>query len=282
MAQTVKEWYDSIAQEKASMSELAALEPSIDNSNTLLSDLGTSRVDDHRLWMWVMAVLAWMLEVLFDKHKAETESIIEQSRFGTLPWYKETGLMYQHGDSLVWINNQFTYSQEKDEAKLVNYVAPSTLMDTVVLKVAKQNNNRPEPLSASELNSYKAYWSKMQPPGQNLQIVSNPADLIRIELNIYYDALLLLSDGTSILTGLKPVETAINDYLNSIEFSGVFDMNEMIDKLQSAEGVKKPYPVLVEFKPEGSSTWTSITTFAESSAGYFTLDQLTINYISYV
>jgi hypothetical protein len=279
---SIKEWFDYIETERQTMTELSALQPAIDNSNTLLSDLSKSKVADHRIWIWISAVLAWTLDALFETHKQEVEQIIIESRFGTLPWYKEMTLRFQHGDSLIWINNQFSYSQLVESMKIVKYASASALLETVLIKAAKQVNNEPVPLTPVELDSLKAYWSKMQPPGQNVQIVSSDADKLGIDMTIYYDAQKLTSSGEGILSGLKPVEIAIQQYLNGIEFSGIFDVNELIDMVQTADGVKRPYINLIEYKPQGSAVWIPITRFAEPSAGYFAIDTVTINYIANV
>ena len=58
-------------------------------------------------------------------------------------------------------------------------------------------------------------------------------------MTVYYDPLVLKSDGVRIDGGVDPVvKEAINGYLNSIGFNGEFTVQGMIDAIQIVKGVK--------------------------------------------
>ena len=71
MARTIQQIYDAIITEKQNMTALNALQPSVDNAQTLLSDASSSsKVAAWRLLFWVVAAAIYLHEVIFDKHKA--------------------------------------------------------------------------------------------------------------------------------------------------------------------------------------------------------------------
>jgi hypothetical protein len=283
MSKNITEWFDLLEAEKQNMPELAQLQPSIDSSQQLLSELSsTSKVAEHRLWMWLTAVAAWLLETLFDRHKKEVESIIDRRQFGTIPWFREISLAYQHGDTLVWINNRYLYASDVAASRIIKYAAADNSVQSVLLKVAKQVSGSPAKLSAIELAAFEAYIKLVQPPGVSVQVYSTDADLMQIELDVYYDALLMSSDGTLITDNTKPVEIALQGYLNNIEFNGRLDLVSLVDSLQAAPGVMKPYVVLCNAKSASASVWTPVSRQYISAAGYLAIDLLTINYIAYV
>src|SRR6185312_15248244 len=111
MAHSIPYWYDYITAEKENYTELSGLQPTIDNSQTLLTDItSTSRVARWRIWIWCVAACAYAVEVLFDVFRADVENIIANSRYGTLPWWVATCKMFQYGDTLVFINNAWNYA----------------------------------------------------------------------------------------------------------------------------------------------------------------------------
>lgn len=281
MAKSIQEWYDIIDAEKRSQNSLNGLQPSIDSSNTLLGDLTTSKVADHRLWMFISSVFAWMIDTLFDRHKAEIEQILSASAFGTLPWYRSAALEYQHGNILVYTNNRFQYQEPNLESKIIKYVSSASTFHSVTLKVATKTGGRPTPLTVDQLEAFRAYFRRVQPPGENVVIISIPSDHVVINLDIYYDPLLMGQDGLNILSGLNPVETAVNEYLNGVEFDGVFDLNELTTRLlsQKLNGIIKPYITSCMSRPDGSSIYTPIFNYATAASGSFALETLTVNYI---
>jgi len=282
MAKTIKEWFDIIDAEKQLMNELQNLQPQIDNAQTLLDDLSSpSKVSEHRLWIWLTAVAAWLMEVLFDRHKSEVNAIIDIRQFGTLPWYREQCLAYQHGDSLVWINNRFSYATDNPDARIIGYAAAVNGNSAVIIKVAKDSNG-PVKLTNSELVSFTSYINQIQPPGVGIIIYSLDADLLKIEIDVYYDALVLYGNGEKISDSSYPVLLAIDNYLSGNEFAGKFDLVSLIDAIQLADGVRKPYIVSCEAKESTGVVWQAITRAYEPVAGYMSLNTLTINYIPYV
>ncbi len=67
-----------------------------------LADLNSSsKTAVWRLWTYVVAVTAWVLENLFDLHKSEVTSLINEKAPHSLRWYANKAKDFQHGSELV-------------------------------------------------------------------------------------------------------------------------------------------------------------------------------------
>ncbi len=66
MARGVKEWYDFLITEKNTMSTLNNLQPNVDTAQDLLSEVNSpSKVADWRLYLWLVAVAAAAVDLIF-------------------------------------------------------------------------------------------------------------------------------------------------------------------------------------------------------------------------
>lgn len=243
MARSINYWYDVIIGEKNTMSNLTALQPNIDDAQTLLSDLTTtSRVARWRLWVWCVAACIYALDVLFDLFKIELDEIASRSRYGNLRWYAYIAKEYQHGHSLVWLNSQFKYAVVDDAAKIIKRSAAVKNSTVVNLKVATLVGTTVTPLNPVQLAAFTTYIDEIAHPGVVVHIISSPPDELRLFIKVVYDALVLTSTGESILnSGVFPAENAINDYRNSLDFNGTFELCDCVDKIQAANGVVAAY-----------------------------------------
>ena len=58
-----------------------------------------------------------------------------------------------------------------------------------------------------------------------------------MNLTVYYDPQVLKSTGEKLSDGTKPIEIAINSYLNTIQYGGLFNRTKQTDAVQLADGV---------------------------------------------
>ena len=106
--------------------------------------------------------------------------------------------------------------------------------------------------------------SEIGAAGTHYKFVCQAPDPLRVQLQIYYNPLILDSTGTRLDGGGKPVEDAIKKYLNNLEYGGVFYSSALVDVIQATEGVKD-----VVLK---STTWQGATELRrkiESVSGAF-------------
>lgn len=282
MARTITAIYDEIVTEKSELSELSALQPSIDDSQTLLSDLTTtSKVAVWRLWAFVTAVTIWTHEKLWDAFKAEVDAIVAAAIPGTAKWYREMSLLYQHGDSLVYSNYKYNYDPVDTSKQIIKRASATEQGGNALIKVAKLVDGAPVPLSDPEKAAFKAYIDLIKFAGTFCPIVSDEADLVNITLTVYYDPTLLNASGELLSdTSISPVEVAINTYIEVLPWDGILLRSAVSDAVQAATGVSDVIIDNIEAKAAGASTYDAVSRSYLTVSGYLRINTFTINYIN--
>lgn len=287
MARSTQEIYNEIIAEKNTKVELNELTPVITDAQTYLEDLGTnSRVQDWRVWTWLFSWAASKLERFWDQAKDEIAAVAASAHYGALPWYRPMAFYFQLGHDIEWIDNKFQYAEIDAEARIIKKATAVelTLTSEVVVKVAKEAG---VPLSETERTAVQAYFEEMSPPGINVTVVSQDPDDVRVDIDVYYDALVLAADGSLLSdAAVFPVEDALLSYLANIDFDGgKLVKTFMQDSLQDVEGVVNPIVRAVSTRV-GAAPFVAIGDEKLPESGHFTIDAGTplsdqINYIAY-
>ncbi|MBT1702966.1 hypothetical protein [Chryseosolibacter indicus] len=248
----------------------------------------TSKVAIFRLFTRIVAACAWTVEVLFDTHKAEVNETIANLKPHTLRWYANKAKDFQYGfdlplDSDVYNNASFT-EEQIDESKIVSYVAVTEGNDKRLrIKCAKNDGADLAPLAAEELQSFSEYMARIKDAGVKLNIESNQADRIKLELKVYYDPLILDSNGSRIDgANSQPVQSAVKNYLKSLPFNGYFVLAYLTDTLQQVDGVVIPHIVSCE-TAYAAFGFSSVDVMYLPDAGYLRFENdtdLTITFIA--
>jgi len=268
--------FNEINAEKTTYTELQNLQPNIDDSQRILDDLNTtSKVGVWRLFVWIISTRIADLQNLFTQHKNVVEKRSRELVLGNLQWYQKIALEFQHGHALEFDQKtlQYEYLNEDINARIVKLASANDgVASEVILKVACLSGTTPVQLTTPELASLQTYLNRIRFAGVKIQAVSRPADLLKVNLKIYYDPLVMNSDGSLISdSGVFPAENAINDYLKNLPFDGVFSVTEMIDKIQLSDGVLNPLFVNAAAK-YGSFAYSPITDYYNANAGYLQID----------
>ena len=282
MARTLSEIYDALALEKANMTTLHTWftdksNPGsvLDDHQTLLQDLtSTSKVSIWRLLLWIVTVATWTLEELWDIFKTEVDTAINNQIPLTLPWYQTESLNFQYGDSLVWNPTTLKYEYELyDETKrIIARAAANEGIGIVSIKVARENNGSLEALTASQKTAFTNFWNKNKGAGVLINIISEAADLLKLEYQIFYDPLVLSYRGDLIDNpGFFPVEDAINNYIANLDFNGRFRLEECDAAVRAAEGVIDFQRLSAQSKA-GANSYSDILVSIVAYAGYFLID----------
>lgn len=233
----------------------------------------------------IVATVAAAVENLFLWHKAEVDEMIGNERIGKKGWYEAKAKAFQYGYELPEGSDVYedVSSEDAVAARIVTAAwAGDYGTNGVKLKVAKTADGIFEPLTTEELSAFTAYMNRIKPAGIAMNAVSEPADQLGIVVDIYYDALVMNSDGTLISGGSKSVEDAIVSYLNSLEFNGEFVTMNLCDTIQKAVGVKVVEIKSVSYKHAGYD-YAAIDAKYTPESGYMVFDSdsqhVTINYI---
>lgn len=286
---TPQEIYNRLALSKASMQELKGylVDPNIpgsvrDDFNTLETDLKSqSKVANWRLFLWIMAYASWLVEVLFGKHKEDISDLLAAKRPHTPRWYAEESKKFQYGYSLVWEGDTYAYDTDDPGSRIVKYAAATERSGKVILKVATETGGVKAPLTTPQKSIFAEFWNRWRDAGVRLEIVSQQADLLKVNMVIIRDRLVL--DSTNHLlrdATVNPIADAIDTYGASLEFNGKIYLSKLVDEIQKAEGVVDVKLTSAHVKPYGGS-WTAVDMSVEAVSGYFEMSY-TDSSITYV
>lgn len=228
-----------------------------ENLTTLNS---TSKVAIYRLIVFIVSYSIWLLEKLFDTHKAELSTALAQQKSGTLAWYRTMALRFQYGfdlltDSDVFDNATATTEQITD-SKIVKYAAvvEGSGDSRVIIKIAGETSGVLAPITAPQSEAFQAYIEEIRFAGVKTTVINYTPDKLYLALKIFRDPLLIDANGNSILNGGKPVETAIKEYMKELPFNGELVLAHLVDKLQQVDGVLIPHIVSAQ------SSWIDANT----------------------
>lgn len=286
MARTTQQIFDSMVDEGVRL----ATEQGNDAVVAMFDN--TSKVAIWRLLFYVMAFAIMTFEKLLDAFDVVVDTKIANLRPGKLAWYRQKAKDFQYGFPMYTESDEFDntgYTDAEIEAsKIIAYAAvtETTLNDVrvVLVKVAKLSGTDLVPLSNTEYAAFSDYMqTKVKFAGTTLIIYNQVADLLKAEVDVYYDPLLLDGNGLRTDGAGYPVKDAANIYPTQLEFDGEFTNAGFIDALQSCYGVSRRKVNLkkMERKPSGG-TYQSVGSSFVPFAGYCKFDNngLTINYIA--
>ncbi len=237
-----------------------------------------------RLWTYVIAFAMWTQEVLFDKHKAEVDDTIANTRPGTLKWYVYKAKQFQYGVLLPADTD--VYPTVDESALVIKYAAAVELPTLLRVKVATITAGVLARVDGTAttgtLGAFNAYLARIKYAGVRVIGTSGDPDLLRPKINIYYDALVLDNSGQRLDgTSNTPVKDAINTFLLSLPFNGLFILNRLREYIETnVEGVVIGDIVFAE--GNYAAVFTPIIYEYNPDAGYMILDDTYFNtYITY-
>jgi len=253
MARTVDSINENIRTEKDAQTELDVL-------------TSTSPVAIWRLLFYVFAKAVYTLETLWDGFKADMELIKSQALPGTAAWLQVQALKFQYGDPLIVQNNTYQYETIDETKKIIKHCSISDGFDNVIVKVAKDANSLPVPLSDEELSAFRFYATYYKRfAGVAMSVISQSADLVKLQYTIYFDAMYTLT------TVKSNISIAITNYFATMPFDGILKLSALEDAIQSAEGVVDFTRNTAQTKPSGGD-YSTIVRRSKAVSGYFQID----------
>jgi hypothetical protein len=239
-----------------------------------LTDLNsTSKTAVWRMWTYIVAVTVWALENLFDLHKNEVNTLINEKAPHSLRWYANKAKDFQYGSELVdgedYYDNTTLSEEEVTKRKIIAFSAVVEQAKGLRLKVARIVSDDLDALSNIQLASFEAYMNRIKDAGVNpLIIESLPADNLKLTLNIYYNPLVLDNTGSRLDgTDPNPVGKKIKDYLKNLPFNGTMVLAYLVDALQQVDGVVIPHIVQAQAR-YGALPYTAFDVKYSPDAGY--------------
>lgn len=284
---TLNEIQTSILNKKETTSSLGALEVLTEDEQQTLPNLNSnSKVAIWRLWVFIQAFAIWLHEGMFETHKIEIERLIALNKIHTARWYRGKALLFQFGFDLFgetdYYNNEGIDEALVIDSKIIKQASVEEIAGRLRIKVAKEDNfENLAPLNNTEVFAFRQYMELIKDAGTRLQIISRNPDDLKLNLDIYFDPLILDGNGARLDgTNNTPIIQAIEEFLYNLEFNGELIITKLIDYLQQVEGVEMPV-VQDAFTKFGSFGYSPMEETYIADAGYMVLDEMetTINYI---
>jgi hypothetical protein len=261
-----------------------------ENSPELQFLTSTSNTALWKLWSHIAATAIRALENLFDNHKKETDALILSNKPHSLMWYRGKAKAFKFGKELLPESDQYDTTamnpEEIAKSLIVKHAAVVELDGLVRIKVAKEVNGELQPLSRlspDEFSPFKQYMQLVKDAGVKLTLDSLPPDRLKMDIDIYYDPLVLDSEGGRLDgASVKPVNDTIKAYLKNLPFNGQFVVATLTDRLQETPGVVIPQ-IRNVWANYGNRAYEPIPIRYIPDAGYLRIyeeKELHINYIS--
>ncbi|MFP3591800.1 nucleotidyltransferase [Chryseobacterium sp. SIMBA_038] len=263
------------------------------NTEKALQDLTTnSKTAIWQLWIYIVSVAIWTLETLFDKHKAEVNDALAQLKPHSPRWYRNKALAFQDGFDLIEDSDIFRddyYVVQTDSwvkateeqianSKIIKYsaVTESSVESRLIIKIATEKDNELSPISNDKKTNFEKYINEIKDAGVRVTVVNYEPDILKLQLKIYRNPLVLDENGTLVLTGggSNPVKDAIRQYMKDLPFNGELILAHLVDKLQKIEGVEIPHIVGASTRWIDSTSgvygnFTGVDVKKIPSSGYF-------------
>lgn len=222
----------------------------------------------------IISYAIYLLSLLFDTHQKEINQQIANQKKGSLNWYRYMALSFQYGFDLIPDTDKFDNSnatiEQIESSKIIKYAAvnDAETPGTIVVKIAGETDSVLSPITSTQMEALTAYFEEIKYAGSRIRIINYLPDLLFLTLKIYRDPLVINEDGTSIINGGKPVETAIKEFMKELPFNGELVLAHLVDKIQAVEGVRIPHLI------EASSSWV------DAQGGYGTPQQIDVKTIA--
>jgi len=197
------------------------------------------------IWLlltYVFAVGQNLLEGLWDAFLAQVQAILAAMTPHTLQWYATMAKAFQYGDSLPDGSTAYSpVAAAGDPSMIVAFSAVVEVLPYLRIKVATSTAGVLGALSGPQLTAFTAYMNQVKDAGVPLNCTSGPADTFQPTMIIYYDPQVLLATGARIDgTDDTPVLGAVNAFLSSLPFNGVFDFTNFVVAMKAIDGVISP------------------------------------------
>ena len=250
-----------------------------------------SAVSIESVLFYVFAVAVWAVEVLFDKHATEVDARIERLEPHTLRWYVNKVKAFMYGYRLMDDTDQYDTSgmSETDIAKaqVVKYAVATEDSTVVYIKVAGQTDDgKPCLLNKSQFAALKSYVNNIKDAGVSVQLRNEEADIIKINLLVYYDPTLMNEHG-ELSDGSKPVDAAVQSVITNLPFNGIFRNTDLLEAIKAIPAV-----VVVDIdsasggiqvRPRTADRYSSVVGYNRPYSGYYEIDggAANVKYIEY-
>lgn len=181
------------------------------------------------LWTFIVAVGINLFEQILDIFKIDIEQIATTALAGTATWLRGKVFEFQYGDIAQLVNNAIVYPSVDLTKRIITKCSITVGgVGLVNIKVAK--DDPPAPLTTPEKTALGGYVSAIDIAGVNFNIISQLADRLFVEADIYFDG----QYGSTIEQDVIDALTALMD---DLPFDGTIKVADVEENILSVLGV---------------------------------------------
>lgn len=168
-------------------------------------------------------------------------------------------------------------------AQVVKYAVATEDETTVYIKVAgRTDDGKPCLLNKSQFAALKHYVNEIKDAGVSVQLRNEEADLIRINLKVYYDPTLMNERG-ELPDGSKPVDEAVRSVITNLPFNGIYRNTDLLEAIKAIPAVVvvdiNSASGGVQAKARNASNYTTVVGYNRPYSGYYEIVGGTANVI---
>lgn len=244
------------------------------------------RMSVENVLFYIVAVCCHVVERLMATHKSEVEELITTRVPHRAKWYRDKTLAFLDGVELTDGTDEYaTEGMSEEDVEKLRVVKHAVAVEdmksgVLVIKVAGEDaEGKRQPLADEQSERLRWYLGEVKDAGVRIEVVNAEPGLLLLDADVYYDALL---DGEEVKGAC---ESAIQHYIENLEFNGILSRNGIEDVLRGVAGVEmvqlgdvsiyeyKDSPVsMVDLSPGANSS-----AYCRPYAGYCTVDMIDLN-----
>ena len=216
-----------------------------------------------------VAACNWVLETLFDIHKSDIDTELNNRLPHTSRWYRTKVLSFQFPKrDLIPETDRYDNTgltpERIEELQVVKFCSVAERFSRLMIKVAKGEPGARKVLSNEEVAGLEFHLNIVKDAGVPFTIVNQQADKFFCKMDVYYNPMLLNPSD-------EIVEKTIKQYVSNLPFDGMLVNAFLVDEAQKIPGVVIPHLVEVKTKrAENPEEIVQVRTLPES--GYFIVE----------
>lgn len=249
-----------------------------------------SAVSIERIMFYDAAVAMSVNYLSYTQHTRDIDKKLKEEKVHGTGWYTMMALLFQYGYDLDGDNDFYDNSALTEEqiaaSRVVKFAAAISPMNKSILyvKTATEINGVKQPLPSNVFAAFRNYMFAIQDAGVDIKFINSPADEMRIEMDVYYNPLVLDKKGKRLDgTDDAPVQNAIRQYLYNLVFNSRFTTVRLVDAVQVVEGVELPELKRASSRHGTYTEFQEINAFEIPYAGYYIISDanLILKFIPY-
>lgn len=208
-----------------------------------------SKVSIESLLFYVVAFGIWVMEKMFDAHKAEVDEMLADRLPHTTRWYRNLVL----GFKPAWAGEE-----------PVKYCSVDDRGSRLKIKVAGGEAGARQPIAAAAASALEVYLDNEKDAGIKVTLVNERNDRMSAALTVWYDPIQLVPSD-------RPVEAALKAYVSNLDFDGLMTKNGLVDAVREVPGVEvvRIDQLLAKY---ANNAWVPCKEQQRAESGYWIVD----------